>query len=90
MAHGEIFTIATDRGEPQRVSEASWKEQDPRWSPQRKCGSRSSAIAPAREELYLSDRARQNGEEDQRRRLRQGGIVWAGDSKTLMWSGERP
>mgnify|MGYP003694527041 CR=1 FL=1 len=33
VAHGEIFTIATDRGEPQRVSETPWKEQEPRWSP---------------------------------------------------------
>src|SRR5262249_23578400 len=32
-AHGEIFTVATDRGEPQRVSETPWKEHDPRWSP---------------------------------------------------------
>src|ERR1041385_6283837 len=31
--HGEIFTIATDRGEVQRVSETFWREQNPKWSP---------------------------------------------------------
>src|SRR5262249_45258518 len=30
IAHGERCTIATDRGEPQRVSETAWKEQSPR------------------------------------------------------------
>ena len=33
IAHGELFSIATDRGEPQRVSETAWKEELPRWSP---------------------------------------------------------
>jgi len=33
VTHGEIFSIATDRGEPQRVSETPWRDQDARWSP---------------------------------------------------------
>src|SRR5207247_1493733 len=31
--HGEVFTIATHRGEVQRVTETFWREQNPRWSP---------------------------------------------------------
>ena len=31
--HGEIFTVATDRGEIQRVTETPWREDNPRWSP---------------------------------------------------------
>jgi Tol biopolymer transport system component len=31
--HGELFTIATDRGQMQRVTETPWKEHSPHWSP---------------------------------------------------------
>src|SRR5689334_12540783 len=33
VAHGEIYTIAPDPGEPQRFTDTSWTEQAPRWSP---------------------------------------------------------
>src|SRR6185312_924402 len=32
-SHGEIFSIATERGDVQRVTESPWRDQDPRWSP---------------------------------------------------------
>ena len=70
IAHGEIFTIATDRGEPQRVSETPWREQDPRWSPNGKWIAFVSDRT-GREEVWISDELGKNAEEDQRRRLRQ-------------------
>ena len=52
--HGEIFTIATDRGEPQRVTETPWKEENPRWSPDGKWIAFVSDRT-GRQEIYLSD-----------------------------------
>src|ERR1700689_1178341 len=54
VAHGEIFTIATDRGETQRVTETPWKEQDPRWAPNGKWIAFVSDRT-GREEVFLSD-----------------------------------
>ena len=52
--HGEIFTIATDRGETQRVTDTPWKEQDPRWSPNGKWIAFVSDRT-GREEVFISD-----------------------------------
>jgi len=54
VAHGEIFTIATERGETQRVTETPWKEQDPRWAPNGKWIAFVSDRT-GREEVFLSD-----------------------------------
>ena len=70
VAHGEIFTIATDRGEPQRVSETPWKEQEPALVAQRQVDRLRLRPHRPRRNLHLR-RARQEREEDQRRRLRQ-------------------
>jgi tricorn protease len=86
VAHGEIFTIATDRGEPQRVTETSWKEQDPRWSPNGKWIAFVSDRT-GREELYLSDELGKTVKKISDADGDKSGIVWAPDSKSLMWSG---
>ena len=86
VAHGEIFTIATDRGEPQRVTETSWKEQDPRWSPNGKWIAFVSDRT-GREEVYISDELGKTVKKISDADCDKSGIVWSPDSKSLMWSG---
>ena len=86
VAHGEIYTIATDRGEPQRVSETPWKEQDPRWSPNGKWIAFVSDRT-GREEVYLSDELGKNTKKLSDADCDKTGLVWSPDSKSLMWSG---
>ena len=86
VAHGEIFTIATDKGEPQRVSETPWKEQEPRWSPNGKWIAFVSDRS-GREEVYLSDEPGKNPRKISDADCDKSGIAWSPDSKTLMWSG---
>ncbi len=85
VAHGEIFTIATDRGEPQRVTETPWREQDPRWSPNGK------AIAfvsdrTGRQEVYVSDELGKNVNKLSDADCDKSAIVWAPDSKSLLYA----
>ena len=54
VAHGEIFTVATERGEPQRVSESPWRDQDVRWSPNGKWIAFVSDRT-GRQEVWISD-----------------------------------
>jgi tricorn protease len=84
--HGEVFTIATDRGEVQRVSETFWREQNPRWSPD---GKHIAFISDrtGREEIWMAD---ERG--GMLKRLSdvdcdKSSITWANDSKSLLWSG---
>ena len=86
VAHGEIFTIATDRGEPQRVSETPWKEQDPRWSPNGKWIAFVSDRT-GREEIYLSDELGKTQKKITDADCDKTGIVWSPDSKSLLWAG---
>jgi Tol biopolymer transport system component len=86
LAHGEVFTIATDKGEPQRVSETPWKEQEPRWSPNGKWIAFASDRT-GREEVYLSDESGKNVRKISDADCDKSGIVWSPDSKSLLWSG---
>ena len=86
VAHGEIFTIATDRGEPQRVSESAWKEQEPRWSPNGKWIAFVSDRT-GREEVYVSDEPGKNAKKISDADCDKNSLVWGADSKSLLWSG---
>jgi len=86
VAHGEIFTIATDRGEPQRVSETPWREEDVRWSPNGKWIAFISDRT-GRQEIWLSDELGKNAKKLSDADCDKFGIVWAPDSKSLLWSG---
>ena len=70
VVHGEIFTIATDRGELQRVTETPWREQDAALVAQRQVD--RLRFRPHRPPGSLDlRRTRQDSQETQRRRLRQ-------------------
>jgi tricorn protease len=86
VAHGEIFTIATDRGETQRVTETPWKEQDPRWAPNGKWIAFVSDRT-GREEVFLSDELGKTVKQISDVDCDKSSIVWAPDSKTLLYSG---
>ena len=85
-AHGEIFTIATGRGEPQRVSESPWREQDPRWSPDGKWIAYVSDRT-GRQEVWISDELAKSQKQLSDADCDKTPLTWSPDSKTLLWSG---
>ncbi len=84
--HGEIFTIATDRGEVQRVTETPWREKSPRWSPDGRWIAFVSDRT-GREELYIADELGQQLKKLTDADCEKSAFVWAPDSKSLLWSG---
>ncbi len=86
VVHGEIFTIPTDRGEIQRVSETAWKEQNPRWSPNGKWIAYVSDRT-GREEIFISDELGKNTKKLSDADCDKNTIVWSADSKSVLWTG---
>jgi len=86
VVHGEVFTIAIDRGEPQRVTETPWREQDVRWSPNGKWIAFVSDRT-GRQEVWISDELGKTPKKLTDADCDKTSIVWAPDSKSLMWSG---
>src|SRR6185369_15382519 len=84
--HVEIFTIATERGELQRVSETPWKEQNPRWSPNGKWIAFVSDRS-GREEIYISDELGKNAKKLSDVDCDKNALLWASDSKSRLWGG---
>ena len=86
VVHGEVYTIATDRGEPQRVTDTPWREQDVRWSPNGKWLAFISDRT-GRQEVWISDELAKNARKLSDVDCDKGSLVWAADSKSLLWSG---
>ncbi len=84
--HGEIFTVATDRGEIQRVTETPWREDDPRWSPDGKWIAFISDRT-GRQEVWVADELGRNVKKLSDADCDKPSIAWAPDSKSLLWSG---
>ncbi len=84
--HGEIFTIATDRGQMQRVTETPWKEHSPHWSPDGKWIAFVSDRT-GREEIYISDELGKTTKRLSDVDCDKQAIVWAADSKSFLWTG---
>ena len=84
--HGEIFTVATDRGQLQRVTDTPWKEHTPRWSPDGKWIAFVSDRT-GREEIYISDELGKTTKKLTDSDSDKLGIVWAADSKSFLWTG---
>jgi tricorn protease len=84
--HGEIFTIATDRGEIQRVTETPWREDDPKWSPDGKWIAFVSDRT-GRQEVWIADELGHGLKKLSDADCDKPSIAWAPDSKSLLWSG---
>jgi len=84
--HGEIFTIATERGEVQRVTETPWREDEPRWSPDGKWIAFVSDRT-GRQEIWIADELGRGLKQLSDAECDKPSIVWAPDSKSLLWSG---
>ena len=84
--HGELFTIATDKGEVQRVTETFWREQDPRWSPDGKWIAFVSDRT-GREEVWISDELGKTPRKISDADCDKSAIVWSPDSQSLLWNG---
>jgi len=84
-AHGEIFTVATDRGEIQRVTESYARESNPQWAPDGKWIAFVSDRS-GRDEVWIADERGKNlkklSDSDTEKPL----IRWAPDSKSLLYS----
>ncbi len=86
VVHGELFTIATDRGEPQRVTDTPWREQDARWSPDGKWIAYVSDRT-GRQEVWISDELGKRQQKLSDADCDKTSIAWAPDSKSLLWAG---
>jgi tricorn protease len=84
--HGEVFTVASDRGEPQRVTESPWREEDVRWSPNGKWLAFISDRT-GRQEVWMSDELGKTPKKLSDADCDKSAVTWAPDSKSLMWSG---
>ncbi len=84
-AHGEIFTIATDRGEVQRVTESYMREASPRWSPDGKWIAFFSDRS-GREEVYVADERGNNLKKLSDSDTEKSALEWAPDSKSLLYT----
>lgn len=84
--HGEIFSIATDRGESQKVTETPWREQNPRWSPDGKWIAFVSDRT-GREEIWIADERGRTQKQLSDVDCDKSSITWAPDSKSLLWPG---
>jgi len=84
--HGEIFTVATDRGEEQRVTDTPWREQDPNWSPNGKWIAFVSDRT-GREEIWIADELGHETKQLSDVDCEKNSILWASDSKSLFWTG---
>ena len=86
LVHGEIFTIATDKGEPQRVTDTPWREDDPRWSPNGKYLAFISDRTGS-QEVWISDELGKSPRKVSDADCDKSQLAWSPDSKFLLWSG---
>ena len=84
--HGEIWTIATDRGDVQRVTETIWREKEPRWSPN---GRRIAFVSDRTgcEEVWIADELGRQLKQLSNVDCDKSSLAWAPDSKSLLWTG---
>ena len=83
--HGEIFTIAAERGETQRVTDTPWRDQDPKWSPNGKWIAFISDRT-GREEVWISDELGKDVKKVSDADCEKGEFEWSPDSKFMLWN----
>lgn len=84
--HGEIFTIATERGEVQRVTATPWREDDPQWSPNGKWIAFVSDRT-GRQELWIATELGRDAKQISDADCDKSNVAWSPDSTSLLWTG---
>ena len=83
---GELFTIATDRGEIRRLTTTPGaRDQQPQWSPDGKLIAFVSDQS-GREEVWLCDETGSQMRKISDSDTQKGNIAWAPDSKSLLYT----
>ena len=82
---GEIFTVATDRGESQRVTDSQRRETSPAWSPDGKWIAYISDQS-GRGEIWISDELGRNRKKLTDQDTEKLSLSWANDSKSLLYA----
>jgi tricorn protease len=85
--HGELFTIATDKGDTHRVTHTPGaRETDPQWSPD---GKRLAYVSDqsGRDEVWICDERGHNAKKISDSDCQKGQIEWAPDSKAFLYTG---
>ncbi|NWF84507.1 MAG: PD40 domain-containing protein [Bryobacteraceae bacterium] len=85
VAHGEIFTVAADRGEPQRVTKSYRRDTNPMWSPSGKWIAYLSDES-GREEIWLADELGKTRKKLTDADTEKRAMTWAPDSKSILFS----
>jgi tricorn protease len=83
--HGEIFSIATDRGDIQRVTQSFSRESAPAWSPDAKWIAFISDKS-GRDEVWIAHEDSTGLKKISDSDTEKQGIQWAPDSKSLMYT----
>jgi len=85
--HGELFTIATDRGDVRRLTNTPGaRETQPHWSPDGKSIAFVSDQS-GREEIWVCDERGGNLKQITKSDSQKGQLTWAPDSKALLYTG---
>jgi tricorn protease len=84
-AHGEIFTIATDRGDVTRATQSYWRDMNPQWSPDGKKIAWESDQS-GREEVWVADVDGKNAKKLSDADSEKASIEWLPDSKSLIYT----
>ncbi|HEY7315827.1 MAG TPA: S41 family peptidase [Gemmataceae bacterium] len=84
--HGELFTIATDRGDVRRLTRTSdVREAQPQWSPD---GKRIAFVSDrgGRENIWVCDESGQELKRLTNSDTQKGQLVWSPDSQSLLYA----
>jgi len=84
-AHGELFTIATDRGDVTRVTSSYWRDTNAQWSPD---GKRIAWVSDqsGRDEVWMGDVEGKNAKKLSDADTEKLAIRWLPDAKSLVYT----
>ena len=83
--HGELFTIATDRGDISRITRSGWRDSSPQWSPD---GNWIAFVSDesGRDEVWVIGTDGKNAKKLSDSDTEKSAIAWLPDSKSLVYS----
>ena len=83
--HGEIFTIATERGDVTRVTNSYWRDTDPAWSPDGRWVAYVSDQS-GRDEVWVAGTDGENAKKLSNSDTEKFALTWFPDSKSLVYA----